>query len=120
MGGTEKALVNTANALDKKGYNITILIYEPIYDLASELNENIKVIFRKNDHKIMKKIPYIRHKFYDDGMWEKRASAKSLYRFFVGKEKYDVEIAFFHGLPTSISTAKWSHANRWLLLISKQ
>ena len=117
MGGTEKALVNTANALDKKGYNITILIYEPIYDLASELNENIKVIFRKNDHKIMKKIPYIRHKFYDDGMWEKRASAKSLYRFFVGKEKYDVEIAFFHGLPTKIisgSTNKNSMKLAWV------
>ena len=117
MGGIERAQVDLANALYEKGYDITIMIYEPIYDLVDELNPNIRLIYKYNPHRIMKKIPYIRHKFYDDGMWERRASAKRLYKYFIGKEKFDVEIAFRQGLATKIisgSTNKKSTKLAWV------
>lgn len=102
VGGLEKVQVTLANALVKKGYDVTIIILQPQKELSSELDERVQLIYKASKRHIMQKVPYIRHRFYDDGMWETRASAKTLYKYYVGKEKYDVEVAFFRGLAVKI------------------
>ena len=65
----------------------------------------------------MHRIPYVRNRFYDDGMWETRANPKTLYKYYVGDEKYDVEIGFFRGLSVKIisgSTNKTSKKLAWV------
>lgn len=102
VGGLEKVQVTLANKLSELGYEVTILLLEPVFDFQSQLNSNVKVKYKKYKKHIGEKIPYIRHKFYDDGMWETRASAKKLHQYYVGDEYYDVEIGFFRGLPIKI------------------
>lgn len=118
LGGLERALVTLANALTERGHNVTVLVLNNVYDLKDDLNPSVRLIYKSaKPHKIMKRIPYIRYKFYDDGMWETRASAKTLYKYYVGDEKYDVEIGFFRGLSVKIisgSTNKTSTKLAWV------
>ena len=118
IGGLERAQVSLANMLEEKGYDITIVTLGEACELACELNNRVKLIYKPcKTHRLMRKIPYIRHKFYDDGMWETRASAKKLYKYYIGKEKYDVEIGFFRGLSVKIisgSTNKKSVKLAWV------
>lgn len=103
VGGLERAQVTLANALAGIGHEVTIMALQKGETLRSELDPNVRYIYKKpRSLSVMRKIPYIRHKFYDDGMWETRASAKTLYEYYVEKEEYDVEIAFFRGLPAKI------------------
>jgi len=102
MGGLEKAQVTLANSLQRAGYSVTVMILDEGRDLEDELDEGVTLFRKVYKHHLGKSIPYIRHKFYDDGMWEKRAKPAELYKYYVGDEKYDVEIAFFHGLPAKI------------------
>lgn len=102
MGGQEKMLVALSNLLSKNGYDVTVVIYNPFFDLKAELDDGVRLIYMPPKPKFGKKIPYIRHKFYDYGLWETRASAKQLYRYYVGGEKFDVEIAFFRGRSVKI------------------
>ncbi|MBO4213250.1 MAG: glycosyltransferase [Clostridia bacterium] len=103
VGGLERMQVTLANALVARGYDVTVMTLLPERDLADELDEKVKFIYKPyKPHPIMSRIPYVRYKFYDDGMWEGRASAETLYEYYVGDEKYDVEIAFFRGLPVKI------------------
>lgn len=101
-GGLEKVQVNIANALVQKGYDVTIKIIDQDRTLEKELLPQVHLKHKPHGPLLMKKIPYVRYKFYDTGLWETRASAKRLYKYYVGKEKYDVEIAFFRGLPVKI------------------
>jgi len=118
VGGLERVQVTIANALVRRGYDVKVMLLNPVKALASELDERVKLVYKpEKTHKIMKRIPYIRHKLYDDGMWETRASAKKLYKYYIGKEKFDVEIAFFRGLPIKIisgSTNKASVKIAWV------
>mgnify|MGYP003571258111 CR=1 FL=1 len=118
VGGLEKVQVTIANALVERGYDVTVMALNPEADLLPQLDSRVKYVYRPyKPHKIMKRIPYIRHRFYDDGMWETRASAKTLYKYYVGNENYDVEIAFFRGLPIKIisgSTNKDSVKLAWV------
>lgn len=118
VGGLEKLQVTIANALVKKGYDVTVLVLENRLDLKDELDGRVHLVYKPyKPHKIMKKFPYIRSKLYDDGMWETRASAKTLYKYYVGDEKYDVEIGFFRGLSVKIvsgSTNKNSRKIAWV------
>ena len=103
VGGMEKVQVNIANALAERGYDITVMTLSPENDLKAELSDKVHYVYKPyKSHPIMRRIPYIRHKFYDDGMWETRASAEKLHKYYVGNEKYDVEIGFFRGLPIKI------------------
>lgn len=103
IGGLERVQVNLANALAERGYDVTILTLNPKADLKTELSPKVHYRYKPyKPHPIGGRIPYIRRKFYDDGMWETRASAKKLYRYYVGKEKFDVEIGFFRGLSVKI------------------
>lgn len=102
MGGQEKMLVTLSNLLSRNGYGVTVIIYNPFFDLKDELDSGVELIYRPPKKHLGKKIPYIRHEFYDYGLWETRASARQLYRHYVGDEKYDVEIAFFRGRSVKI------------------
>lgn len=99
VGGLERVQVTIANALANRGHQVTVMTYMEGDALVKELDQRVRFIYKKRrPFPIMRKIPYIRHKFYDDGMWETRASAKRLHRYYIGKERYDVEIAFFRGM----------------------
>lgn len=103
VGGLERVQVNIANALAERGYDVTVMTLNPECDLKVELFDKVHYIYKPyKPHPIMRRIPYIRHKFYDDGMWETRASAEKLYKYYVGNENFDVEIGFFRGLPIKI------------------
>lgn len=102
VGGMERALVTLANRLVKNGYDVTVMLLDETEDLKDELDKDVRLIRKPYKDHLGKKIPYIRHKFYDDGMWETRAAPKTLYAYYVGDEKYDVEIAFFRGLCVKI------------------
>ncbi len=101
-GGMERMLVTIANRLVAHGYDVTVLILDDITDLRDELDE--RVTLRRKPYKTHfgQKLPYIRHKLYDDGMWETRATPRQLYQYYVGEEKFDVEIAFFRGMCVKI------------------
>ena len=103
FGGLENAQINLANALVENGYDVTVMTYGSEDDLLERLDKRVRYIYKPfKAHKLMKRIPYIRHKFYDDGMWETRVSAKTLYKYYVGNEDYDIEIAYFRGLAIKI------------------
>ena len=102
-GGLERVQVTLANALAKNGHDVTVLALEPADDLRCDLDTRVHYRYKPyKAHPIGGKLPYIRYKFYDDGMWETRASAKTLYEYYIGNEQFDVEIAFFRGLPIKI------------------
>lgn len=108
IGGMERAAVTLANALAMRHHDVTLATYSLGDDpMASELDAKVRFI-RKGlkPHPIMGRIPYIRHKFYDDGMWETRTTPEKLYKYYVGDERYDVEIAFFRGLSIKTLSAK--------------
>ncbi len=118
-GGMETVLVNIANNLCKKGYDITILCYDERNDLVSELNQQIHYIYKsRKEFPILRKVPYIKRFFkYKKAVWEHRTSAKNLYKYYIGKEKYDVEIAFYRGPSIKIvsgSTNKRSKKLAWV------
>ena len=102
VGGLEKVQVTLANKLSELGYEVTILLLEPVFDLQCQLNSEVRVEDKSYKKHRGERIPYIRHRFYDDGMWETRASAEKLHQYYVGDEHYDVEIGFFRGLPIKI------------------
>ena len=112
VGGLEKMQVTLANALVERGYDVTVMTLNPEADLLPQLDKRVRYIYKPyKPHSIMKRIPYIRYKFYDDGMWETRASAKKLYKYYVGNEKYAVEIAFFRGLPIKIISGSTNNSS---------
>ncbi len=103
IGGLERVQVNLANALVDRGYDVTVMTLNPQADLKNELSPKVKYVYKPpKPHPIAQRIPYIRNRFYDDGMWETRASAKKLYQYYVGNEQYDVEVGFFRGLSVKI------------------
>ena len=118
IGGMERVQVTIANKLADAGYQVTVMTFDEGYDLRGELSDKVRFIHKKpKPFRLMRKIPYIRYKFYDSGLWETRASAKKLYQYYVGDEHYDVEIAFFRGRAVKIisgSTNKESRKIAWV------
>ena len=102
VGGLEKVQVTLANKLSELGYEVTILLLEPVFDLQCQLNSEVRVEYKSYKKHIGERIPYICHRFYDDGMWETRTSAEKLHQYYVGDKHYDVEIGFFRGLSIKI------------------
>lgn len=102
VGGLERMQVTLANALVKKDYDVTVMILDSSDDLKGDLDKRVRLIHKPYKKHLGQKIPFIRHKFYDDGMWETRATPEQLYRYYIGDEKYDVEVAFFRGMPIKI------------------
>ena len=118
IGGMERVQVTIANKLADAGYDVTVMTFDEGDDLRCELSDKVRFIHKEpNPFKIMRRIPYIRYKYYDNGLWETRASAKKLYQYYVGDEHYDVEIAFFRGRAVKIisgSTNKESIKIAWV------
>lgn len=102
VGGMERALITIANQLSDHGYEVTVCILDDITDLSDELDKRVRLLHKPYKSHLGQKIPYIRHKLYDDGMWEKRATPRQLYQYYVGDERFDVEIAFFKGRAVKI------------------
>lgn len=101
IGGLERVQVTIANALAKRGHSVTVLTFDKGDDLVGELNSSVRFIYKRPKYEWLKHIPKIRY-YFDDGLWETRATPKALYEYYVGKEKYDVEIAFFRGRSVKI------------------
>lgn len=98
VGGMEKVLINLVNLLPQENYNITIKTIYDNFELASNLNENIKYSsFYKTCKN--KKIDYIKVRLYTFML--KKFTPKLLYRLLI-KERYDTEIAFFRGAAIKI------------------
>lgn len=118
-GGMEVVVVSISNILSKKGYDVTVLCYNPADYLVSELDSNVRYIYKpRKNFPVLQKIPYIR-RFYrpNKDAWEHRTSAKKLYKYYVGNEKYDVEIGFYRGPSIKIisgSTNKKSKKLAWV------
>ena len=111
VGGLEREQVTLANALVKRGYDVTVMTLSEGDELRADLLREVKFVYKPPKQHLGKKIPYIRNKFYDDGMWETRASARKLHEYYIGNEHYDVEIGFFRGLPIKIVSGAASVKN---------
>ena len=110
VGGMEKMAVTLANKLDSLGNSVTLMLLDNKTDLQYELSNKVRLMHKPYKAHLGKKLPYLRSKYYDDGMWETRAKAEQLYNYYVGKEQYDVEIAFFRGLPVKIISGSTNRA----------
>lgn len=101
-GGLERALVNLSNALVKRGYDVTIKTIDDNCELAPQLNEKVKyIIVPRKQFSIAYKIKGI-WRIFNFENWFKFSSPKALYKYYVGQEKYDIEIAFFRGYSIKI------------------
>ena len=116
-GGMERVLVDIANALTEEEYDVTILLYENRMDLSTDLNSKVHLQYKpRKPLKIRRRLPYF-HRFYNKDKWEKRASAKALYRYYVRRKKYDIEVGFYRGPPIKIisgSSNKKSKKIAWV------
>ena len=118
-GGMERVLVSIANALVKAGLDVTILCYDPNDPLRCELDERVKYRYKpRREFRVMPHIPHFR-RYFDarKWKWEHRSSSKKLYKYYVGNEKYDVEIGFWRGPSIKIvsgSTNKDSKKLAWV------
>lgn len=102
LGGLERVQVTIANQLAERGHDVTVMMFNPVFDQRDALSDKVRFIYRAPKKHLGQKIPYIRHTLYDWGLWETRASARQLYDYYVGKERYDVEVAFFRGRAVKI------------------
>ncbi len=102
MGGLERVQVTLANALQRIGYDVTVMILDDNRELEDELDNRVTLFRKVYKTHLGQSVPYLRTRYYDDGMWESRATPEELYRYYVGDEHYDIEVAFFHGLPVKI------------------
>ena len=89
-GGAERVLVNLVNNMDKTKYDITV---------ATMFGGGVNEKFLSKDVKYFsKKAPL----FPGVSQIMRFIPAKLLYKYFVGNEKYDVVVAFMHGLPAKV------------------
>lgn len=89
-GGAEKVLVNLLNHINTDEFDVTVetMFFNGIN--AANLSPKIKLFCRnapyfKGVSHVMKYIP-----------------EKLLYRYFIGKKKYDVIVAYMHGAPAKV------------------
>lgn len=119
VGGMEKEQVILANTLAERGYDVSIILYTKSNtdNLEKQLDSKIHLLYKERKPlKIRRKLPYF-HRFYRKDKWEKRASARTLYKYYVGSKKYDVEIAFYRGPSIKIvsgSTNRKSKKIAWV------
>ena len=107
-GGAEKVLVNLVNNMDYSEFDITVetMFFNGVN--SQFLNEKVKLI--------CKNAPY----FKGVSHVLKYIPDKLLYKFFIGKEKYDILVAYMHGAPakvisgctdSSVKKFAWIHIN---------
>lgn len=89
-GGAERVLVNLVNHMDKSKYDVTV---ETMYAdgvnksfLSPDVTYRRKHLFRFHGaSKVLRFLP-----------------PRLLYRYYVGKEHYDIVVAYMHGIPTRV------------------
>lgn len=122
IGGMERVLVDIANALVERNYDVTILTYikNDGDSWIVDLDDRVHFVYKENrDFPVREKLPYI-HRYYKKNklLWETRTSSQSLYKYYVdNRNKYDVEIAFCRGMAVKIvsgSTNKKSVKLNWI------
>ena len=89
-GGAEKVLVNLVNNLNSEKFDITIKTIFGGGVNAEKLNKNVKYLCRR------------KKQFKGISRFYALLPAKWLYRNIIGKEQYDVVVAYMHGIPTKI------------------
>lgn len=116
LGGAEKVLLDIVNHLDPSIFDITIIsiykksVYPSVdtYDFESKVNNNVRIItLIDNSHRLSSDI--YNHLYA-------RVNKSAIYKALV-REKYDIEVAFYEGLPTEFvanSTNKKSIKYAWL------
>lgn len=102
IGGLEREQVTIANALADRGYDVTVLTLDANWSLKNLLDSRVNLCYKPYRPTMLRKLPYVKHRLFDDGMWETRMSPQALHRYYVGNAHFDVEIAFFRGLPVKI------------------
>ncbi|MEN6316049.1 MAG: glycosyltransferase [Clostridiaceae bacterium] len=116
-GGLERALVNLANALVKRGHEVIIKTIDNNSELVPQLNERVRYIaVPRKQFPIVFKIKGS-WRIFNFENWFKFSSPRTVYKYYVGTEKYDVEVAFFRGYPIKIisgSTNKDSIKLAWV------
>ena len=99
LGGAEKVLLDIVNHLDPSIFDITIIsiykksVYPSVdtYDFESKVNNNVRIItLIDNSHRLSSDI--YNHLYA-------RVNKSAIYKALV-REKYDIEVAFYEGLPT--------------------
>lgn len=116
IGGLERALVNLANSIDNNKYIIVIKTLFWDDKLACELNNEIRheIIFKPI--KIMGLNIKGLRRFYS--LLIKMLPSKLLYKIILGKEKYDIEIAYYWGECAKIISGSTSKAKKILFIHS--
>jgi len=100
IGGAEKVLIDLVNNLDKNKYNITVMMVfkyntygerEFIFNKYFDEHINVKYMFNNKFD--------LGYKLYNVIL--NRIDNSVIHKIFIGN-KYDIEIAFYEGLPTKI------------------
>jgi glycosyltransferase involved in cell wall biosynthesis len=89
-GGAEKVLVNLVNSMDKSRFDITVKTIFGGGVNQERLTSNVK--YTCCNKKIFPGISRI----------YSYLPAKALYKNIVGKEEYDIVVAYMHGIPTKV------------------
>lgn len=89
-GGAERVLVNLVNNMDKTKYDITV---------ATMFSDGVNKDFLSKDVKY-----FCKHapSFHGVSQVMRFIPARLLYKYFVGNEKYDVVVAFMHGVSAKV------------------
>ena len=109
-GGAEKVLVNLVNSMDKSSFDITVKTIFNGGVNQERLNEDIKYgcCKKKAFSGVSRVYAYL--------------PSKLLYKNIVGQEKYDIVVAYMHGIPTkvlagaskSVKKIAWLHTGNML------
>lgn len=119
IGGAEKVLIDLVNNLNKDIYDVTVIkiykknIYNQNAKFAAEFNENVTVRYLCNNEKSFM------YKLFNFAL--SRIDNKLIHKFLIGM-KYDIEIAYYEGLPTKLisnSMNKKSKKIAWIHTDSK-
>ena len=121
-GGIETSLVNMLNMLDKKKYNIDLLLYYPNGELLNLIPKHINVIpvwnTHKKDNTKLKKLVLSRR--LQDRLLKNLLLNKHTVKKFIPNKHYDIAIAYsgyfeFTDLIAGMANADkkyiWSHAD---------
>lgn len=117
ISGVPRAMVNFANALAARGYDVTVKLEIDDLTLASQLDDRVKVdLFLKEWRLFGRRLPgfqrfyrwFVRHMY--------RLPPKMLYALTVEKG-YDVEIAFTRGAVARIISASTNKAAKKLVWV---
>lgn len=109
IGGAEKVLIDLVNNLNKDIYDVTVIkvykenIYNQNAKFATEFNDNVTVKYLCNNEK------NFTYKLFNFVL--NRISNRLIHRFLIGM-KYDVEIAYYEGLPTKLIAASMNKKSK--------